>query len=191
VVKFKTLLVLPAPPTFTTPADKQYISNLTANITWSKVTDATGYKLQISNQIDFSSILSETIYNSYQRAFDYTCVANKEYYARVASNSAKGYGEWSTTLYFTTINYASIDDIASGKIKAYPIPTKDELTLELENNQLISNLKIYDINGRLVNDQTLDVPQVRLNVEMLQKGIYQVVILTDKDERMNFRFVKQ
>lgn len=191
VVKFTTDIILPAAPAFTSPADKQYISNLTAAIAWSKVNDATGYKLQISNQSDFSSILSETIYNSYQRTFNYTCVANKEYYARVASNSTKGYGEWSTTLYFTTINYASIDAIASGKLKAFPIPTHDVLTIQLQNNQSINTLALYDINGRLINKQTIDMPEVNLNVESLEKGIYQLILLTNTNERLTLRFIKQ
>jgi hypothetical protein len=64
--------------------------------------------------------------------------------------------------------------ITFNTVNAYPNPTTGLLTL---NGMEFENIKMFDISGRMVLQQTYNnTNQVVLNIQHLNKGLYQVVV---------------
>lgn len=55
--------------------------------------------------------------------------------------------------------------------RVYPVPFTDQLTIETENDQ-ISTLEIYSIDGRLLFTETINSNQKTFKIPNLQTGIY-------------------
>ena len=73
------------------------------------------------------------------------------------------------------------------QIALYPNPVKNQLNIELLNNQTnIETYKIFDINGRMILKGNLSNGLNQINVENLSKGMY---ILNT--ENINQKFVKE
>src|SRR5690606_36024140 len=68
---------------------------------------------------------------------------------------------WSTT---------STHLIASNRIKVYPNPAKDYLTIESESQDFTEG-RLYTIDGTIILDFEVD-GKLRLSVKNLQSGIY-------------------
>lgn len=78
----------------------------------------------------------------------------------------------------------------------YPIPVTDEATVMINTNeQLIDNVVIYDINGRLINLQAINlqegINQIPLTmIQSLSKGAYYISLQNNKDKFVPLKFVK-
>ena len=70
-------------------------------------------------------------------------------------------------------------------ITIYPNPTEEFLSF---NKPLNAEIEIYDCSGRL--QKTTILTDTRIDVSDLPKGIYYLMIGTEK-ERLSYRFVKQ
>jgi hypothetical protein len=68
-----------------------------------------------------------------------------------------------------------ISDITTDQIRIYPIPTKNKLTIEIENSQ-INNCKIYNINGILINNFTFNSSELIIDVANYRSGLYLIKI---------------
>ena len=95
-----------------------------------------------------------------------------------------GYGN---NLYLDNLNIGlpvmtNIAEIPSTEIiKVYPIPAKDDLTLELLKNSQDIQLEIVDVNGRVVlSKQYQEQKQIQVSVEHLTTGVYFVKINSSK-----------
>lgn len=55
--------------------------------------------------------------------------------------------------------------------RIYPVPFTNQLTIETENDQ-ISKLDLYGIDGRLLFTEVINSPQKTINLPSLQTGIY-------------------
>lgn len=77
---------------------------------------------------------------------------------------------------------SAVDDINSDKIKIYPNPVEDILTIE--GNEFLSKITILDVQGREI--MTINDPKAEINVSHLASGVY-----TLKAESGNENFVKQ
>ena len=75
-----------------------------------------------------------------------------------------------------------ISDVRSAQLNIYPNPAKDILNVELPNNTLASFVKIYSITGSVVFEQKLPEQSLfSLSVAHLQKGVYILHIISEKD----------
>lgn len=59
----------------------------------------------------------------------------------------------------------------NSNFKIYPNPTQNEVTIEI-NNLNEAKLEVFDINGRLLQKQTLNTAQNKVNVNDLPAGMY-------------------
>ncbi|MGH2665547.1 MAG: T9SS type A sorting domain-containing protein [Flavobacterium sp.] len=66
------------------------------------------------------------------------------------------------------------------KVSLYPNPVKDNLNIQLENNQFITNVSVFDINKNLVKEEKFEGKRNKeqMNVNSLKKGIYFIAIET-------------
>ena len=71
--------------------------------------------------------------------------------------------------YFTGI--LNTEEFTANTTRIYPVPFKNQLTIETENDQ-ISNVDLYSIDGRLVFTKTINSNQKTINLPSLETGIY-------------------
>src|SRR5690606_1548210 len=74
--------------------------------------------------------------------------------------------------------------LESNSISIYPNPAQNEITLNWNRSEAIQNasLMIYDISGKVVARQTIDVlPNFKIQVLLndIPSGIYQVILNTE------------
>ena len=65
--------------------------------------------------------------------------------------------------------------ITKEEIKIYPIPTKNNLIIEI-NNSLNNNCKIYNINGKMIGDFSINSSKLHIDISNYQSGIYMIRI---------------
>lgn len=68
-----------------------------------------------------------------------------------------------------------------GKLEIYPNPAKEFITIQLPvNNQRLSQVKLYDLNGRLVQEVKLIDPSGKIDLKNLPQGMYLVKAISEK-----------
>ena len=75
--------------------------------------------------------------------------------------------------------------IESSKIieRIYPNPTKNNLTIQLKENNEIRKIEFVDFSGRIVQPNKISRKknQIKVNVSNLDKGIYVLSLSSDKE----------
>lgn len=118
---------------------------------------------------------------------DYKSSAGQNYY-RLKCITEKGQTEFSTSIMVIT-GQAQSDWVM------YPVPVRDVLTLQYKGLQKITgvvNVFIHNINGRIitrVRSASLNT-LIRIPVDNLGSGIYDVRIIIEDEVVWNQRFVK-
>ena len=114
------------------PTDGSTNSSLTPNMEWNSLTNATSYKVQISDKTDFSNLIINV---SGISVLSYTVPSSKliystKYYWRVAGANQVGTGVWSDSWNFTTL--------------AIPVPNAPTLKAPTNNSVGVSlnNIKL-------------------------------------------------
>lgn len=77
-----------------------------------------------------------------------------------------------------------------GNFNLFPNPTQDYINLNLKSgNEIIKNVSIYDLNGRLIkSDKALNN---KVAVSELQSGTYIILIETTENQKFSGKFVKK
>lgn len=84
----------------------------------------------------------------------------------------------------------SNDEFFSSKFATYPNPVKDVLNITSSENILVSNVSITDINGRTIQNTSIDnANEAQINVSNLTSGIYFLNIDSDAGKAVK-KFVK-
>ncbi|MCX6230453.1 MAG: T9SS type A sorting domain-containing protein [Bacteroidetes bacterium] len=89
--------------------------------------------------------------------------------------------------------FLGIDNNSSTeKIKIYPNPATYKLTLDLQQLKDLHNtiIYIYDIQGQLILQQTINDKETELNISSFAKGVYVIKVNNDK-QRIVSKFVKE
>ena len=85
-----------------------------------------------------------------------------------------------------SITGMSISEIAGGNIEIYPIPSNGLFTLRIiDVKQNDINLKVYDINGKLVHQENLNTThnmEKQLHLNKLNKGLYFIELITPDEK---------
>ena len=63
-------------------------------------------------------------------------------------------------------------DFAQGQVSLYPNPTKGKIRMESES--MITKIEIFDLSGRLVEEQTFNHHTFELDITTLNPGVYTV-----------------
>ena len=74
-------------------------------------------------------------------------------------------------------------------LKLFPNPAKDQLFLNIPSDMTINALKVYDLNGRLLQLYNKEDRLDRLSIGALKSGFYYLSIETP-DRVINKKFVK-
>lgn len=69
------------------------------------------------------------------------------------------------------------------EVLAYPNPTKDIMTVELENST-ITDIRVIDLSGRMVINETVNNSRTQLNMSGLQNGAY-IMQVRDASNRVH------
>ncbi len=136
-----------------------------ASINWNKVANATSYKIQISKDLNFSTLVLDTIVGNVDKLI-YNFSSYTKYYFRIKSRNSDEESNWSNVTNFETL--ISNPKLSSPTNNTYYINTKDTLKWEtvlgannyqlqlssdinFNTNDLILN-EIINFNTKIVNN---------------------------------------
>ncbi len=76
-------------------------------------------------------------------------------------------------------------------LSAYPNPTKDFLTLEINDydSEKLS-YKIYDINGKLIDNRIITENQTSIDMSNFVSAVYFLSVIDNNKEIKNFKIIK-
>lgn len=83
-------------------------------------------------------------------------------------------GEWEPL----SVSEATVEN----NIKLMPNPANNQVTIQSKNGEMIKNITMYDVAGRLVKNEISNLNAVRLNVSDLPSGVYFVNVTTNNSE---------
>lgn len=77
-------------------------------------------------------------------------------------------------------------------ISVYPNPTTDYLNIKIDaNNSSNWDVKVLDMNGRIVRNTTFSENAYNMNISEFATGIYTLKLVSDKGEIQNIRIIKK
>jgi hypothetical protein len=76
-------------------------------------------------------------------------------------------------------NSVSVDESENSSFNLYPNPVEDILTISRENSTAPARVEMFDINGRLVINQSLLSNQI--DVSQLSSGIYTFKLISNNE----------
>ncbi|MBO6632412.1 MAG: T9SS type A sorting domain-containing protein, partial [Psychroserpens sp.] len=149
------------------------------------------YDLEYSddNQNSFNSIVTDLTSPSY--LWSTTPLINgDEVIFRITSRSVDGVLSSTTLSPVATLATLSLTELDLGKLKSYPNPVTNVLTVNLETIRS-GTYNIVDLKGSIISDsEFLDRDILEIETSVLQSGIYILNIQTDSGV-FNLRFIKQ
>jgi endoglucanase len=94
---------------------------------------------------------------------------------------------WFEFEFLSSLNIASYE---SNTITIFPNPVLEKIYIKLNNQQIINNLKIIDVNGRIVKKIKPSVFGGFYNLSNLKPGIY-ILILETNEGRYQKKLIKK
>ncbi|MFH0989346.1 MAG: T9SS type A sorting domain-containing protein [bacterium] len=106
---FVTELPIPTAPVLNSPSNGASGLSLSAFLSWSAVSDAAGYHLQVSTEASFSGrfVINDSLLTGTSRTLT-SIAANTIYYWRVASLNISGKSSFSSTWYFSSLGTVTV-----------------------------------------------------------------------------------
>ncbi len=83
----------------------------------------------------------------------------------------------------------SVNEINNNDFKIYPNPVTNWITIQLQN-PVDANIKIYDLNGRLILENSIQTEITSFAVDTLHAGTY-LISVTSNNNLITKRFIKQ
>ncbi|MBI5403065.1 MAG: T9SS type A sorting domain-containing protein [Ignavibacteriae bacterium] len=181
----------PAPPTLIYPSNGATNIPLTPAMTWSTVSGATSYKIQISSVSNFSIITDSATLSTNQRLVPAGRLAvSSTYFWRVNATGPVGTSPWSDVWYFSTtsVGISLISSVVPLDFKLYsnypnPFNPATKIKFDLPKKSHTS-LVVYDALGRAV--QTLVNTELKegtyeytCDASKYNSGVYFVRIISD------------
>jgi uncharacterized Ntn-hydrolase superfamily protein len=91
-------------------------------------------------------------------------------------------------------NFLAVEDVElNNKLRLFPNPATNELTLDVDPSIVLNRLSIYDINGKQLFEQTAfgaQQLQQKMNVAQLPSGVFFLTVESDQGTT-SIKFVKQ
>lgn len=85
----------------------------------------------------------------------------------------------------------SIDDLGLEEITIYPNPTQNKINFELSTNFNKFSVQIFDILGKLVLTNNINLANNSIAINSLEKGIYLVKLENKEGQTKTFKIVKE
>ncbi len=173
------------PPKLLTPPSNTDTVQKSVTLTWEPVPFSISYRLQLSSNLTFSSIILDTIITSAELTIS-NLEDNRRYFWRVASIDEYGQGDFASHFNFRTKSISSIDLFTdSDKISAYPNPAGSLIYLSFFNEKSQNLLvELYDMQSRkiltFVNEHFEPGKiSLKLDVSKINDGMYFIRISKD------------
>jgi len=143
-------------------------------IRWNKVSNATKYMIEISNNEDFIEIIKQDSSNTSE--YNFNIPKDTTYYWRIKTIGENSVSNWSNLFdncYFIKSTPSSIEnDFSISNNIIFPNPVKDELTLDIKNIEIRDfSCEILDITGQQVYTGKLN-NTFSIDVSNLPTGTY-------------------
>jgi len=143
-------------------------------IRWNKVSNATKYMIEISNNEDFIEIIKQDSSNTSE--YNFNIPKDTTYYWRIKTVGENSVSNWSNLFdncYFIKSTPSSIEnDFSISNNIIFPNPVKDELTLDIKNIEIRDfSCEILDITGQQVYTGKLN-NTFSIDVSNLPTGTY-------------------
>jgi hypothetical protein len=100
-------------------------------------------------------------------------------YARRTGSTTIGYHGSGNCGILTANLSLGTEDFLKDNLKVYPNPSKEFFVLELPENVVRGEVKIYDTLGKVIQKQEISNVDNKLNVSTLTKGTYMMVLRTE------------
>jgi hypothetical protein len=149
-----------------------------------KLLNSAGAQVAISQN---GSTTGETI--------NYTAPAGT-YYAQVYGYNGANNASVCYTLKVTLGTATRQGDIVTsygGKklMSVFPNPAHDKLNINLSGYEGVSEIRLYDVNGQVVNSQRTAQINSIMDISRLARGVYLIKVITANGEALNQKIVKQ
>ena len=171
----------------------------TATLSWNPVSGAISYGVQYKPASSGTWINATlgTLGTEYPL---YSLSANTTYDWRVRSNCSLTEGSVYSTAQFTsgstgttkaaTATETEVNANPNFTINLFPNPAGDQLNVWNEGIQKKTDIKVYDLMGKLIMQQTSSNTLTQLNISKLTAGFY-LVKVNDGKEIITTKFIKQ
>lgn len=98
--------------------------------------------------------------------------------------------------YDGTVSYSEIEMVRIGSgttsVQVFPNPTKDQITIQIDEPVFTGSIQVYDVHGSLVAQQgSRSNTTFDMNTETWEAGIYQLVICPDRGDCITKTIIKQ
>ena len=98
--------------------------------------------------------------------------------------------------YDGTVSYSDIEMVRIGSestsVQVFPNPSKDQITIQIDEPVFTGSIQIYDVHGSLVAQQgSRSNTTFDMNTETWDVGIYQLVICPDRGDCITKTIIKQ
>ncbi|MCQ2284570.1 MAG: T9SS type A sorting domain-containing protein, partial [Bacteroidales bacterium] len=81
--------------------------------------------------------------------------------------------------------------LSENDVEIYPNPAENTLFINFDNNQYnVSNIQLFDINGRLISSEQVEANVNSINVSNLTSGCY-FIRLSDGRNAFTTKFIKK
>ena len=150
---------------------------------WDRAWGAGAYYLQVSDEPDFSDVLTDEEIKDTTFHLADALTENSIYYWRVRSLDQKTESKWSEKWSFSTATPTKIKPVSKvDKIKIYPNPSHGTINIRTTGNNNIFSIKIYNIIGQLVKELEMHGEKIlSIDLSSLPKGQYFLSLVTEND----------
>ncbi len=165
---------------------KATLSNNTPSLTWQDVSDSeTGYEIQRSVDGGSFATIATIAANSTTYIDNSAPVGSCTYQVRATTSDLESV--FSNTATVTTTN-SGFNENKIEELKVYPNPVVDNLNIE--SKEEISQVEIFDLSGRLIQNTIANENKVSVSMQQYPKGIYSAVIKAASGNQSVVKVVK-
>jgi len=159
------------------------------SLKWQDVSDnEENYVIErsLSDTTHFAAI--DTIAANSTSYTDTTATGGNSYIYRVrAITSLLKSAYTDTVLVAVPVSAVQLNKISG--LKVYPSPVKNQLNVEA--NQLISSIEIYDVSGKLIDMDDVNAKQIVVDTKNYLSGIYTVVVKASDGSKSSIKILKE
>ncbi len=117
----------------------------------------------------YSFLTEDILYGNREANFD----AGAEEFGSGGNVGPYKVSDVGTRLGFGALSTLSVSNVnlEENKIKLYPVPAHGELTIS-NSNDIIGEIKIFDVQGRLLHTQNIELNSAKIDIRYFSSGIY-------------------
>jgi hypothetical protein len=156
-----------------------------ANVRW-EIADpinVLSYTVEHSNDgIHFVNVCDVAATNNWQYQCQVPATKGKQNFYRIKQKDANGQTSYSKMVLLTAKDALLF-------VKIYPNPASARV--QVESNEIVSEVKVYDATGRLCLQQNGHYKKMQLNISHLAKGVYEVMVKNEAGILKNEKLIIQ